>query len=309
MPRDLMDSLKAEPRENQYSDRYDNRYTPDHTSIEMGQMGRRPPASSEFTEKIKAIYHGISKVNAKINEVKQAHEEALNTTGEFRLSQCTARRDDQIAKTQAMISTVKQEMRELQALKNKYVKSSSIDRSLKAIFQSKYHKVCEDVKAMMEGYSNVAKKYSSQYREKLKTQYRIANPSATEEEIDDAVYNDNAHQAFATAVSNSSKVQSATRVLSNVKQRHDDVKKIEKTIEELAAMIFEMAQMVDEQQEAIDHIEDAIEESSAQVEEGHKAIGQAIVYRKKSRKRAWIFILLAVILLVVIGVVLYFKLR
>ncbi|KAJ2627033.1 Plasma membrane t-SNARE, secretory vesicle fusion, partial [Coemansia sp. RSA 1287] len=97
------------------------------------------------------------------------------------------------------MSQVNSEMRALRELKNQYMSSHSVANSQKALLQSRYQKVGRDVKALLTAYSKVSKDYSTQYREKLKKQYRIANPSATEEEVDEAVYNDDAHQAFAQA--------------------------------------------------------------------------------------------------------------
>ncbi|KAJ2591923.1 hypothetical protein IWW49_001298 [Coemansia sp. RSA 1797] len=268
-----------------------------------------PTAAPISQISIKRIQQSISKAYAQIDQVKQAHEETLNTTGDFRLSQSTARRDDQISHTQSMMSQVNSEMRALRELKNQYMSSHSVANSQKALLQSRYQKVGRDVKALLTAYSKVSKDYSTQYREKLKKQYRIANPSATEEEVDEAVYNDDAHQAFAQAVSNSSRVQNATRVLSSVKQRHDDVKKIAKTIEELAALIQELSELVDEQQVQLDSIEDAVEASNTHVQSAQVAIGEGIVLAKKTRKCKWWFILAALILAIVIGVVLYLKLR
>ncbi|KAJ2351018.1 hypothetical protein GGF43_004151, partial [Coemansia sp. RSA 2618] len=252
----------------------------------------------QHTRTVDRIHKGIERVNAQIDEVKRAHEETLNTTGDFRLSKCTARRDEQISAAQTLVSQVKDEMKALRELKNHYMSSPKVANSQKMMLQAKYQGVGQDVKNLLLTYSQVAKGYSMQYREKLKKQYRIANPDATEEEVDEAVYNDDAHQAFATAVSKSSKNINATRVLSSVKQRHDDVKKIEKTIEELAALISELAELVDEQQLQLDNIEDAVEASSTYVREGHEQIGQAIVLKKKSNKKKWWCILVFIIALI-----------
>ncbi|KAJ2361671.1 hypothetical protein H4S01_005166, partial [Coemansia sp. RSA 2610] len=230
-----------------------------------------PPTFPSSTKRqIEQIQQSVSQVYSQIHKVKQAHEDTLNTTGDIKLHQSMAKRDDQITQTQNMIADIKSQMRELKALKDQHMASRSIAGSQKSLLQSRYLKAGKDVKDMMLKYSAVSKNYSSQYREKLKTQYRIANPDADEDEVDRAAYDDDGGQVFAMAVS-SSKAKGATKVLNSVKQRHDDVKKIEKTIEELAAMMMELAELVDEQQVQLDNIEDAVEASHTHVEEGHKA--------------------------------------
>ncbi len=66
--------------------------------------------------------------------------------------------------------------------------------------------------------------------------------------------------------------------------RHDDIQKIEQSIEELVQLFQDMSLLLDTQQELVNTIEAQVENTAVYVEEGSKQVGEAIEYRKKSRK-------------------------
>ncbi|CAJ0881250.1 8247_t:CDS:2 [Entrophospora sp. SA101] len=68
----------------------------------------------------------------------------------------------------------------------------------------------------LQKYQNVEYQNRQKYRQRMERQYKIVKPQATQEEIDSAIDNDDA----------------AKEALKEVQERHDDIKKIEKTIEE-----------------------------------------------------------------------------
>lgn len=82
----------------------------------------------------------------------------------------------------------------------------------------------------------------------------------------------------------SSRVSDAKSALTEAKVRHDDIMKIEQSIEELVQLFQDMSLLLDTQQELVNTIEAQVENTAVYVEEGSKQVGQAIEYRKKSRR-------------------------
>ncbi|KAJ2682558.1 hypothetical protein H4R19_007110 [Coemansia spiralis] len=207
-----------------------------------------------------------------------------------------------------MFGDIKAEMAALNRMKEGY-QSSSISDEQKNIVASMYKSLASNATGLLGRYKETVKGYAGEFRNRLKAQYRIVNPHATDDEVRAAIEDDEADNAFMLGIRRSNKNGQMTQVLDRVKERRDEVKKIEKAVMELAEMFAEMSKMVNEQQEVLDSIEDAVEVSYTHVESGNREIKQSVVIAKKTRKLRWWFIGVFIVALIVIGVALYLKLK
>ncbi|PIA16279.1 t-SNARE [Coemansia reversa NRRL 1564] len=215
---------------------------------------------TEFNEKANSIKRDIEMAYLQIGKVKTAHEKTLNATGEVRISVTSAMRDDEIKKAQKAIEDIKAKMRILDKEKRKHMETPLVSKSQKVAIASRYQRLAERMKVLLNNYRSTINHYLTRYRMRLKQEYLIANPDATSEEAEDAVYDDKADQAFAQAVKRSNKADAATNILNKVRERRDDIIRIEKDVQKLAEMISDIAQLVNDQQHILDNIEEAIEE-------------------------------------------------
>ncbi|KAI7820083.1 t-SNARE [Kickxella alabastrina] len=150
---------------------------------------------------------------------------------------------------------------------------------------------------------------SKRQRVQLERQYKIVRPDATEEEVRDAVDNENANQVFSQAVINTNRANKAREVLKDVESRRQQIRNIEQSISQLAEMFVEVNEMVNQQQQKFDNIEAAVEDAHVNIDKGNVETKQAIVHTKSSRKLKWWILFIVIIILVIIAVVLYFKLK
>ncbi|KAJ1733510.1 hypothetical protein LPJ61_001526 [Coemansia biformis] len=255
-----------------------------------------------------SIKHDIAQAHKQIDRVDEAYRRALDASGSHQASVKSAMRDDEVNRAKNMFSAVKAEMAALNRMKEGY-RSSSISEEQKAIVASMYKSLADSATGLLGRYRDTVKQHANEYRERLKKQYLIANPDATESEVRAAIEDDEADQAFGLGIQRSNKHGNAKYVLDRVKERRDEVKKIEKAIVELAELFAEMSKMVNEQQESIDSIETAVEASYTNVDSGHREIKQAVVITKKTRKLRWWFLAVLIIALIVIAVALYLKFK
>ncbi|KAJ2077650.1 hypothetical protein H4R24_005008 [Coemansia sp. RSA 988] len=348
MGRDIMGALKSGPQTQGSMDEWGGRSRPgEHTTIEMDQLdGRRrgggnnsmrrgppapyphPPESAHVTDRygsangdrpprrhdghynsIDSIKRDIEMAYQQIGKVKAAHEKTLTATGEVRISVTSAMRDDETKKAQNAIEDIKDEMRILDEEKRKLMENRLVSKSQKVTIASRYQRLAERMKELLNSYKNTINHYLSRYRMRLKQEYLMANPNATAEEAEDAVYDDKADQAFAQAVKHSNKTDAVTNILNKVRERRDDVIRIEKDVQMLGEMISEIAQLVNDQQSILDNIEEAVEESYRHVDTGHREVKQSVVLTKKNRKLKWWCIAVLIIALIVIAVAVYLKLK
>jgi len=152
-------------------------------------------------------------------------------------------------------------------------------------------------------YQKVEQTHRQRIRERMERQYRVVNPSATQEEVDAMLAGD--ANVFAQDVLGTGRKGEARRALQEVQDRHEDVRKIERTILELSLLFQEMAQMVEKQGDMLDSIETSVGNATAYTEEAVVHLDKAIVHRLSSRKKLWILTGIVAVLLIIAGIMIY----
>ncbi|KAJ2744149.1 hypothetical protein H4S06_005479 [Coemansia sp. BCRC 34490] len=264
---------------------------------------------TEFYNLVDYISQLIRRLDDELERVKSGYQAVLSASTDRSREECTRRRDDQIQATTKAISKINKGLKRLEEMKQLYARNPSISSSQIAMRAAKQQSLAKAFGARLEKYKEIGRDYSELYKSRLRRQYEIANPEATRDEVEDALDNDTAANAFAQAIKSSRRLDDANFVLRNVDQRKDDIIKIEETMRSLSELSQEISQMVIKQQEQIDSIENAVEEAHGYTVEGVKEVQKATEYVKKSRKMKWCLLILAILVAVAIGVGLYFKFR
>lgn len=148
-------------------------------------------------------------------------------------------------------------------------------------------------------YQQVQQEHRERFRALMYREYKIAHPTATEEEINEALAAQS-KSVFADDVLNTSRHGEAKAVLKAVQQRHDDVKKIENTILELNALFQEMAVAVEQQGDLINSVETSMTNAAKYTEEGTGELAIAIEYKIASRRKLYVLICIGFIVLLIV---------
>ena len=103
-----------------------------------------------------------------------------------------------------------------------------------------------------------------------------------------------------------SKNAQARAALEDVKEKHADIQKLEKSIEELHQLFVDLSVLVESQGELLDTIEYSVSQSLSYTKTGVQELEKANEYARKSRKKMCILIaILLVVVLVVLGPILH----
>lgn len=132
-------------------------------------------------------------------------------------------------------------------------------------------------------YQDTQHQHRQKFHERLVREFKVAHPDATDSEVEDALMDENT-QVFADEVLHSTRYGEAKAVLNAVQERHEDVKKIEKTILELNSLFQEMAIAVEQQADLINSIEGSITNAADYTEDATVQLDRAIQYSKSSRR-------------------------
>lgn len=159
-------------------------------------------------------------------------------------------------------------------------------------------------KETIQRYQQVEQTYRKKYRDRAERQFKIVKPDATPQEVKAAIEDDQGQQIFSQALLNSNRHGEARGALREVQERHEDIKKIEKTLVELAQLFQEIDILITEQGEQIDVIDQHGTAVENDMNQGLQATNKAVVSARKARKKRIIcFIILVIILLVIAAIV------
>ncbi|EPS43824.1 hypothetical protein H072_2181 [Dactylellina haptotyla CBS 200.50] len=237
-----------------------------------------------------------SDINDKIGELENLHHESLN-------------RVDESPETTHLIESATAELSQMNrslAGRVRMLKSKNGNDPDKS---SQVGVIQRSFETTLNRYQQVEVTYQRRIRERMARQYKIANPNATDAELKEIQEGDANQQIFSQASLTSGRTGAARSALAEVRSRHNDIQKIEKTMVELAELFEQMNQAVVEQGETVDTIETQV----AKVEEdtGHavKELDTAIKSAEGARRKKWwcLFLVLLIIIIIVIIVVVVTK--
>jgi t-SNARE complex subunit (syntaxin) len=158
---------------------------------------------------------------------------------------------------------------------------------------------------IMQHYQSAQAKYKQQYQDNVRRQILVVRPDATEEEINDTMESGNADRIFADKTVD--KQKAAETALSYIRDRHQEIMKIEQSLNQLQQLFIDMAVLVAEQSEMITSIETNIENATGYMKEATTQLKKANKLAKRGRKCMIAIIVLCVALLgAVLTIILYF---
>lgn len=139
------------------------------------------------------------------------------------------------AETSKLTNGVKNSIKKLEAQTIKFPESGD-----KNVRKTQVGAVKNRFKETIQRYQTVEHQYRQKYRQRAERQYKIVKPDATPQEVKAALDDDQGGQIFSQALLNSNRHGEAKGALREVQERHEDIKKIEKTITELAQLFNEV---------------------------------------------------------------------
>lgn len=151
-------------------------------------------------------------------------------------------------------------------------------------------------------YQEVQSRYKEQYKNRIRREYRVAKPGATEQEIEEAIQANT--NVFASQIA-TQQIAKHKKAYEDINLRHQEILKIEKSVTELYDLFIEMQQMLEVQQEQINFVESNVETAVGDIEQGNKEMQKAIKHRKSSRKISWIICICVTIVIVVAVILIY----
>ncbi|KAJ7046667.1 t-SNARE [Mycena alexandri] len=260
----------------------------------MGGGGGGDSMSAFYTE-ISSIQDSLRTFNDNVTRISDLHSRSLNNTDDTSAQRNAAQLDDLIEDTSALSATLKRRIKALEK-QGGSGRDGQIRKQQTALVKSKF------VEAI-QNYQTVEQQYRSKYKQRMERQFKIVKPDASPEEVRAVVNDENNGQIFSQALMNSNRYGESRAAYREVQERHEDIKRIEKTLGELAQLFNDMSVLVEQQDETIVAIETQAASVEKDTEVGLGYTEKAVESARAARKKRWICFVICLVILIIIGVV------
>lgn len=247
---------------------------------------------TRFYNQISSIQDELRRFETNVSRISDFHSRLLNNTDEALSQQNAAALDELVEETRALSSHIKNQIQDLEKESLPPGQDPRIRRNQTSLVRSKFIET-------LQNYQRVEQDYRQRYRQRVERQFKIVKPDATPEEVAAVVHSDQGAggQIFAQALTTSPRYGESRAAYREVQERHEEMRKIERTLAELAQMFIDLDVLVNQQDDTIN----AIETSAAQVNKDTEAgLGQTVKAvdhaRSARRKRIYCFIIFLLVL-------------
>jgi len=251
---------------------------------------------ARFYNQISNIQDELRRFDANVSRIADLHSRSLNNTDEALSEQNATALDELIAETRALSNQIKNQIQDLEKEAVPQGQDPRIRRNQTSLVRSKFIEA-------LQNYQQVEQQYRTRYRQRVERQFKIVKPDATPEEVAAVVQGDQGAggQIFAQALTSSSRYGESRAAYREVQERHEDIRKIERTLAELAQLFSDMDVLVAQQDDTINAIADSAQQVQKDTEAGLGQTEKAVEHARSARRKRWFCFFLFLLVLAAIG--------
>ncbi|KAF8503834.1 t-SNARE [Gautieria morchelliformis] len=285
------------PRTNPYAQQ-DERYEMtdvNHESTVPLTAGEAGDDMSSFYSEISSIQDSLRMFNDNVSRISDLHSRSLNNMDEASAQRNANQLDGLVEETSALSNELKVRIKNLQK-KGGSGRDGQIRKQQTGLVKQKF------VEAI-QNYQQVEQQYRAKYKQRMERQFKIVKPDATPDEVKAVVNDDQGGQIFAQALQSSDRYGESRAAYREVQERHEDIKRIERTLGELAQLFNDMSILVEQQDETIETIQTAAMNVEKDTEVRLQYTDKAVASARAARKKRWICFIIILIILAIVGIV------
>ncbi|KAL4725152.1 hypothetical protein ACLX1H_007298 [Fusarium chlamydosporum] len=265
---------------------------------EMQDYSQQAPAAGsslsqqEFLNRVQKLRDEIKGLTNDVDYIGQLHQRTLSSTD----GSANHDLEQYVSQTQIRNTAIKDGIKGLERDLAKTNDSSRTTKntqlqSLKTFFKSELDK-----------YQSIERDYRQRYRDQIARQYRIVNPDASEEEVQEAANADWGNEGVFQTALRTNRTGHASSVLGNVRARHSELQRIEQTLSELAILYQELATIVEQQEPVVQAAETNAINTHENMVKGNEQVEVAKKHALNRRKLKWWCALVVLLIIIAIAV-------
>lgn len=272
----------------------------------MGVQNSGDLGLQDFFKKVQDIDKQYEKLDKLLRKLQDAHEESKAVTKAPSMKTIKQRMEKDVDEVGKISRFIKSKIEELdrENLANRQKpgcgKGTGVDRSRTATTLALKKKF----KDKMAKFQTLRETMHQEYRDVVERRvFTVTGQRADEETVERLIETGDSEQIFQRAIQEQGRGR-IMDTMSEIHERHEAVRDLEKKLLDLQQVFLDMAVLVDAQGEMLDNIESQVSSAVDHVQSGNTALQKAKKLQKNSRK--WmcisIIILLIIVAIIVVGV-------
>ncbi|RUS19982.1 t-SNARE [Endogone sp. FLAS-F59071] len=254
-----------------------------------------PTSTQRFLDEVANIQDTIRSVQDNIGRIRSQQANILETSNDNEQARVAQQLEQLNNDTQHTLTNIKNRIKAIEP--NPRVPDFSIRKV-------QFANLTKTFMETIEKYRNVEVDFQRSESRVFERQIRIANPHATQQDIDTAISDAQQGRPIFTRtlaqLTDGNRRAQADDTLKAVQDRHEDIRKLAKTIEELSQLFQDMAAIVEQQGKMVDQIEVNTEVAVSELEKGNKELTVAVTTARATRNKRWICLAIAIVVLIII---------
>lgn len=256
----------------------------------------------KFFEDVENVKEDMKSVEALYKRLQDSNEECKIAHNAKTMKDLRARMDKDVEQVLKKVKIIKGK---LEALEKSNAQSrnvpgcgpgSSTDRTRSSV-------VCglgKKLKDLMDDFQGLRARMQEEYKETIERRYfTITGEKADENTIENLIASGESENFLQKAIQEQGRGQ-IMDTISEIQERHDAVKEIEKNLIELHQLFLDMAALVEAQGQQLNNIESHVAHASSFVRRGTDELQTAREYQKNSRKWYCYAVILGLVLIIII---------
>jgi len=265
--------------------------------ITDGNGSNAADGMTRFYNQISGIQDELRRFDANVTSISDLHSRSLNNTDEALSQQNATALDQLVAETRSLSNQIKSQIQDLEKEAVPAGQDARIRKNQTSLVRSKFIEA-------LQNYQQVEQQYRTRYGQRVERQFKIVKPNATPEEVAAVVQSDQGAggQVFAQALTSSTRYGESRAAYREVQERHEDIRKIERTLAELGQMFIDMDALVAQQEDTVNAIETSAAQVAGDTEAGLGLTEKAVKHARAARRKRWICFFIFLIILAIVGI-------
>ncbi|OMO96406.1 hypothetical protein CCACVL1_04972 [Corchorus capsularis] len=266
------------------------------------EAGKETVNLDKFFEDVDNVKEDMRVVEQLYKRLHDSNEETKAAHTAKAMKDLRARMDSDVEQVLKRVKLIKKKLEALEKSNAAHQKlpgcgpGSSSERTRTSVVGGLGNKL----KDMMDDFQNLRAKMTAEYKETVERRYfTVTGQKSDEEMIENLIASGESETFFQKAIQEQGRGQ-IVDTISEIQERHDAIKEIEKNLIELHQLFLDMAVLVAAQGHQLNDIERHVAQASSFVMRGTGELEVAKEYQKSSRKWGCIAIAIAVFLVVLI---------
>ncbi|KAI8977359.1 t-SNARE [Mycotypha africana] len=255
-----------------------------------------------FLDEVSLVKESIGQINYNVSRIQSYQSTMLQTADAGELARNRQAVDELTNETQKIMAHVKQKLKEIEPTPR---------HTDLAMRKNTFSAVMRSFMDAIENHRRVALEFQKAEAHQLERQIKIANPHATQQEVEQAVADAEQGRGGAVfaqqlmqSVSGEYRRQNAQNTLDAVQERHEDIRRLARSVQELSLLFQEMQEMLEAQSKVLDTIEQSAFETTGQLETGVQYVEKAKISARATRRKKWICFGIFLVIIIIIVIIL-----